>query len=64
LALPLDRPGCLWTIGLDRSRNLLDIAKTAGEDGLIREVVCGDVLGNGWRSGVFVRTMPLNHLFM
>ncbi|KAF7304647.1 UDP-N-acetylglucosamine transferase subunit ALG13 [Mycena kentingensis (nom. inval.)] len=45
--LPL-RP---WMIGLDRSRNLLEIAQTAG--GSVREVVHGDVLGNVWRPGVF-----------
>lgn len=65
LPLPLDRPGCLWTIGLDRSRNLLDIAKTAGEDGRIREVVWGDVLGNSWRSEAFdyaISIATIHHL--
>lgn len=52
LPLPADRPGKLWTIGLDRSRNLLEIAKTAG--GSAREVVWGDVLGHGWRHEIFV----------
>ena len=46
--------GSTWTIGLDRSRNLLDIAKNAGDSGTIREVVLGDVLGCGWRHGAFV----------
>ncbi|KAJ7905361.1 S-adenosyl-L-methionine-dependent methyltransferase [Mycena olivaceomarginata] len=32
LPLPADRPGRVWTIGLDRSRNLLDIARTGGRD--------------------------------
>ena len=53
LPLPADRPGATWTIGLDRSSNLLNIAKTAG--GFLREVVRGDVLGYGWRPGAFVR---------
>ncbi|KAJ7632493.1 S-adenosyl-L-methionine-dependent methyltransferase [Roridomyces roridus] len=51
LPLPLDRPGHLWTIGLDRSRNLLEIARTAG--GSEREVVWGDVLGHAWRPQIF-----------
>ena len=54
LPLPLDRPGSVWTIGLDRSRNLLQIARTAGGNGTIREVVWGDVLGRPWRDGAFV----------
>lgn len=63
LPLPLDRPsGSIWTIGLDRSRNLLDIARTAGSSDSEdlsastgrREVVWGDVLGKGWREGSFV----------
>jgi tRNA (uracil-5-)-methyltransferase TRM9 len=51
--LPL-RSGCIWTIGLDRSRNLLNIARTAGDSGTFREVVLGDVLGHGWRRGAYV----------
>jgi hypothetical protein len=54
LALPTDHPGKIWTIGLDRSQNLLDLARTAGGNGAIREVVRGDVLGSGWRRGAFV----------
>jgi tRNA (uracil-5-)-methyltransferase TRM9 len=57
LPLPTDRPGRLLTIGLDRSRNLLEIAQHAGSEPsrlITREVVWGDVLGNGWRSGAFV----------
>nr|GAT44013.1 predicted protein [Mycena chlorophos] len=46
---------CPWTIGLDRSRNLLEIARTAG--GAAREVVQGDVLDNSWRTGVFDYTV-------
>lgn len=53
LPLPSDRPsGSVWTIGLDRSRNLLDIARTAG--GTTREVIWGDVIGKCWRAGAFV----------
>lgn len=59
LPLPHDRPpGSIWTIGLDRSRNLLEIARSAGEDPQARkgtrEVVWGDVTDNGWREGAFV----------
>jgi tRNA (uracil-5-)-methyltransferase TRM9 len=58
LPLPLDRPGSIWTIGLDRSRKLLEIARTMHPDGkqkhVFHEVVWGDVLGNGWRQGAFV----------
>ncbi|KAG6821067.1 hypothetical protein H0H93_007226 [Arthromyces matolae] len=59
LPLPLDRPTDIFTIGLDRSFNLLKIARTAGESKQPREVIWGDVLGQGWRLGVFVS--PLNH---
>lgn len=55
LPLPADRPGCLLTIGMDRSQNLLNAARTAGDTDVIREVVRGDVLDNPWRRGVFVR---------
>ncbi|KAK0228419.1 S-adenosyl-L-methionine-dependent methyltransferase [Armillaria fumosa] len=51
LPLPLERPGSIRTIGLDRSLPLLEIAKTAA--GVIRDVVWGDVLGYGWRTGAF-----------
>lgn len=59
LPLPTDRPpGSVWTIGLDRSRNLLEIARTAGQNDQDmksrKEVVWGDILGRGWRDGVFV----------
>ena len=50
----MDHPGNIWTIGLDRSQSLLNIAKTAGSSGTIREVVRGDVLGQGWRRNAFV----------
>ena len=53
LPLPLERPTDIWTIGLDRSRNLLNIAQAAG--GVNREVVWGDALGQSWREGAFVR---------
>lgn len=59
LPLPLDRPGSVWTIGLDRSRNLLEIAKSAGGPVASREVVWGDVLGNSWRGGAFVRRLEV-----
>jgi len=53
LPLPLDRPGDIWTIGLDRSSNLLQIAKAAGASGVVREVLLGNVLDVPWRLGVF-----------
>ncbi len=56
LPLPYDRPGAVWTIGLDRSINLLKLAKRAGD--VDREVVLGDVLDHPWRRGAFVRTCP------
>ncbi|KAJ7489836.1 S-adenosyl-L-methionine-dependent methyltransferase [Mycena galericulata] len=65
LPLPLDRPGQLWTIGLDRSRNLLEIARTAGGTGVVREVVWGDVLGYGWRPEIFdyaISIATIHHL--
>lgn len=65
LPLPLDRPGSIWTIGLDRSRNLLDSARIAGNNGTIREVIWGDVLGNGWRRGAFdyaISIATIHHL--
>ncbi|KZV66511.1 S-adenosyl-L-methionine-dependent methyltransferase [Peniophora sp. CONT] len=63
LPLPLERPGAVCTIGLDRSRNLLEIAKAAGDAD--REVVWGDVLGRGWRTGAFdyvISIATIHHL--
>ncbi|KAJ7685061.1 S-adenosyl-L-methionine-dependent methyltransferase [Mycena polygramma] len=63
LPLPVDQPGRVWTIGLDRSRNLLQIAQTAG--GTVREVVWGDVLGHGWRHEIFdyaISIATIHHL--
>jgi len=63
LPLPLERPTDVWTIGLDRSRNLLKIAQTAG--GIQREVIWGDVLGRPWRDGAFdyaVSIATIHHL--
>ncbi|KAG6333957.1 hypothetical protein ID866_5125 [Astraeus odoratus] len=68
LPLPADRPGSVLTIGLDRSWNLLQIAKHAGSDAgvlVTREVVFGDVLGNGWRPGAFdyaISIATIHHL--
>lgn len=52
LPLPTERPSSVRTIGVDRSFNLLEIARTAGNDG--SEVVQGDVLDSPWRAGLFV----------
>ncbi|EJF65922.1 S-adenosyl-L-methionine-dependent methyltransferase [Dichomitus squalens] len=63
LPLPADRPGSVWTIGYDRSINLLKIAKRAGD--VDREVVLGDVLDNPWRKGAFdyaISIATIHHL--
>ncbi|KAJ7582868.1 S-adenosyl-L-methionine-dependent methyltransferase [Mycena floridula] len=63
LPLPTGRPGALWTVGLDRSRNLLQIARNAGE--VIREVIWGDVLDHCWREGAFdyaISIATIHHL--
>ncbi|KAH6919024.1 S-adenosyl-L-methionine-dependent methyltransferase [Coprinopsis sp. MPI-PUGE-AT-0042] len=63
LPLPADRPGHIWTIGMDMSRNLLEFAKTAG--GIAREVVQGNVIDNGWRGGAFdyaISIATIHHL--
>ncbi|CCM02396.1 uncharacterized protein FIBRA_04494 [Fibroporia radiculosa] len=65
LPLPLERPGSVWTIGLDRSRNLLGIARNAGGGEASREVVWGDVLGLPWRRGAFdyaISIATIHHL--
>ncbi|KAG2114562.1 uncharacterized protein F5147DRAFT_569988 [Suillus discolor] len=62
LPLPADRPGSVLTIGLDRSRNLLQIAQHAGSEPgclITREVVWGDILGSGWRLGAFDYTISI-----
>ncbi|TFK92125.1 S-adenosyl-L-methionine-dependent methyltransferase [Polyporus arcularius HHB13444] len=63
LPLPYDRPGAVWTIGLDRSINLLKLAKRAGD--VDREVVLGDVLDHPWRRGAFdyaISIATIHHL--
>lgn len=63
LSLPLNRPNSIWTIGLDRSRNLLEFARQAGEKE--RDVIWGDILGTGWRMGVFdyaISIATIHHL--
>ncbi|EMD38395.1 hypothetical protein CERSUDRAFT_64649 [Gelatoporia subvermispora B] len=63
LPLPHERSSSVWTIGLDRSRNLLEIAQIAG--GVHREVVWGDVLGKPWRDGAFdyaISIATIHHL--
>ncbi|KAG6874064.1 hypothetical protein C0995_006921 [Termitomyces sp. Mi166 len=65
LPLPLDHPTDIFTIGLDRSIKLLQIARTAGEFQQTREVVWGDILGHGWRSGIFdyaISIATIHHL--
>ncbi|KAJ7105766.1 S-adenosyl-L-methionine-dependent methyltransferase [Mycena crocata] len=60
--LSLAAPRCC-TIGLDRSRNLLTIAQTAG--GAPRDVVWDDVLGHPWREGAFdyaISIATIHHL--
>ena len=55
LISPAHLEGKYWTIGLDRSERLLDIARRAGNRD--RECVLGDVLYSCWRDGAFVRLM-------
>jgi len=65
LPVPQDRSGQLWTIGLDRSINLLKIAKHAGAQEHSREVVLGDVLDHCWRHGCFdyaISIATIHHL--
>lgn len=50
--LPFSADGSAYMVGLDRSANLLKIAKRAG--GKDRDVVLGDALGLGWRRYAFV----------
>ncbi|KAI0725164.1 S-adenosyl-L-methionine-dependent methyltransferase [Fomitopsis betulina] len=57
LPLPQERPGSVWTIGLDRSLNLLEIAQNAGD--IRREVVWGNVLDRLWRAGAFDYTISI-----
>ena len=57
LHLPVERPGEIWTIGLDRSIKLLEIAKFAGEKE--RECIHGDALERCWRVGSFVSEISL-----
>ncbi|EIW85056.1 hypothetical protein CONPUDRAFT_87550 [Coniophora puteana RWD-64-598 SS2] len=52
LPIPTERPGSIFTIGLDRSHNLLELAKCAGGSPT-RDVLRGDVLGDYWRLGAF-----------
>ncbi|EIN07426.1 S-adenosyl-L-methionine-dependent methyltransferase [Punctularia strigosozonata HHB-11173 SS5] len=67
LPLPLDRLGSVWTIGLDRSRNLLEVARKAGSSSadVTREVILGDVLDQCWRRGAFdyaISIATIHHL--
>lgn len=54
LSLSPGRPGDICTIGLDRSKNLLNIARSAGDSSVLREVILGNILDNPWRMGIFV----------
>ncbi|KDQ19744.1 hypothetical protein BOTBODRAFT_51154 [Botryobasidium botryosum FD-172 SS1] len=61
--LPINQDGKLYTVGLDRSSKLLEIAKSAG--GEHRDVVLGDALGLGWRRGAFdyaISIATIHHL--
>lgn len=52
LSLPSNRSSSLCTIGLDRSFNLLKIARKAG--GVERDAVQGNALDVPWKEGIFV----------
>jgi len=52
LPLPITRPSNIVSIGLDRSRELLQIAQTAAHRH--HEVLQGDALQSCWRPGIFV----------
>ncbi|KAE9400736.1 hypothetical protein BT96DRAFT_633862 [Gymnopus androsaceus JB14] len=63
LPLPSENPSRVWTIGLDRSLNLLKIARNAG--GAAREVVWANVLDHPWREGIFdyaISIATIHHL--
>ncbi|KAJ3735447.1 S-adenosyl-L-methionine-dependent methyltransferase [Lentinula guzmanii] len=63
LPLPAENPSRVWTIGLDRSLNLLKIARNAG--GVYREVVRADALDYPWRGGSFdyaISIATIHHL--
>lgn len=63
LSLPPHPPGKIWSIGLDRSINLLRLARSAG--GVTREVVLGNVLDYCWRKGCFdfaISIATIHHL--
>ncbi|KAG9009919.1 tRNA methyltransferase, has a role in tRNA modification [Tulasnella sp. 427] len=73
--LPLDNGGSIFTVGLDRSVNLLKLARFDGkqqearsgalEQGKEREVVLGDALDVPWRAGAFdyaISIATIHHL--
>lgn len=63
LPLPNGRPNDICTIGLDRSLELLQIAKDAGNQS--REVLLGDALQCCWRPGIFdyaISIATIHHL--
>ncbi|KAG8906343.1 tRNA methyltransferase, has a role in tRNA modification, partial [Tulasnella sp. 417] len=68
--LPLDNAGNIFTVGLDRSVNLLKLARydskqdearsEALQQGKEREVVLGDALDVPWRAGAFSLIRAVN----
>ncbi|KAF8626279.1 hypothetical protein AX15_004952 [Amanita polypyramis BW_CC] len=65
LSLPTNRLSNILTIGLDRSYNLLKIARHVSGTDAIREVVWGNVLHSCWRAGCFdyaISIATIHHL--
>ncbi|CAG7846740.1 tRNA (carboxymethyluridine(34)-5-O)-methyltransferase; AltName: Full=tRNA (uracil-5-)-methyltransferase TRM9; AltName: Full=tRNA [Um34] methyltransferase; AltName: Full=tRNA methylase 9 [Serendipita indica DSM 11827] len=59
----MNNPSSIRTIGMDRSRNLLEVAKLARQDGC--DVILGDVMEMPWRAHAFdyaISIATIHHL--